>query len=65
MSLKIDMDIMVNGSDSQTNFTTKLLRLIFKADSQNKGKLRRGFPHAVETVEHYQETGEILDLSSD
>ncbi|KKM93999.1 hypothetical protein LCGC14_1202820 [marine sediment metagenome] len=65
MSIKIDMEIMFNGTDNQANFTTQLLHLIFKADQFNKGKLRLGFPHAVETVEYYQQTGEILDLSQD
>jgi len=65
MSLMIDMEIMLNGSDNQTNFTTQLLRLIFKADVLNKAKLRKGFPHAVETVVYYQQTGDILDLPQD
>ena len=65
MSIKIDMEIMLNGRDTQTNFTTQLLHLIFKADNSNKEKLRAGFPNAVRTVEHYQLTGDILDLESD
>ena len=62
MSIKIDMEIMLNGDDHQTNFTTKLLKLIFKADNQNKEKLRLGFPQAVRVVEHYQKTGEIIEV---
>jgi len=54
MSIKIDMEIMLNGDDHQTNFGTQLLKLIFKADGQNKEKLRLGFPQAVRAVEHYQ-----------
>jgi len=65
MSIKIDLDRIVNGSDSQTNFTTQLLRLIFKADSHNKALLRRVYPNAVEAVLHYQDFGEILDLPED
>jgi len=65
MSLQIDMTILTQGPDNQTNFTTQLLRLISKADQSNKEKLRLGFPHAVYTVEYYQETGEILDLDQD
>ena len=61
MTIKIDMEIMLNGDDHQTNFTTKLLKLIFKADEFNKERLRLGFPEAVRAVEHYQKTGEILD----
>ena len=62
MSIKIDMEIMLNGDDHQTNFGTKLLKLIFKADESNKEKLRLGFPQAVRAVEHYQRTGEILEV---
>ncbi len=62
MTIRIDMEIMLNGDDHQTNFTTKLLKLIFKADQQNKEKLRLGFPQAVRAVEHYQKTGEIIEV---
>lgn len=65
MSIKIDLDIIVNGSDNQTNFTTQLLRLIFKADRANMDKLKLGFPNAVEAISHYRETGDILDLPQD
>ncbi len=65
MSIKIDMEIMLNGDDHQTNFTTKLLKLIFKADSRNKERLRLGFPQAVKVVEHYQSTGEILEVGEE
>jgi len=61
MGIKIDMEIMLNGADNQTNFTTQLLRLIFKADRSNTEKLRLGFPLEVMAVEHYQRTGEIID----
>lgn len=65
MSLQIDMDIIVNGTNNQTNFTSQLLRLIFKADTLHKEKLRKSFPNAVQTVEHYRQKGEILDLPAD
>ena len=65
MSIRIDLDRIVNGSDKQTNFTTRLLKLIFTADLVNKAKLARGFPNAVHAVEHYKDTGEILDLEQD
>ena len=65
MSIRIDMEIMLNGNDNQTNFTTQLLKLIFKADSSNKGKLRLGFPQAVRAVEHYQRTGEIIEVGEE
>lgn len=65
MSIKIDLNFIVNGPDNQTNFTTQLLHLIFKADSRNKGLLRGSFPNAVQAVEYYQKTGEILDLPQD
>ena len=61
MSIKLDLDFLVNGADTQTNFTTQLLRLIFKADQFNKEKLRRGFPREVEAVEHYQATGDVIE----
>ena len=62
MTIRIDMEIMLNGDDHQTNFTTQLLKLIFKADQSNKEKLRLGFPQAVRAVEHYQRTGEIIEI---
>ena len=63
MSIVFDLHDLVNGSGKQTNFTTQLLKLIFKADYSNKERLRKGFPTAVKTVEHYQKTGEILDFA--
>lgn len=65
MSIKLDLDRIVNGSNNQTNFTSQLLRLIFKADLTNRAKLARGFPNAVHAVEHYIDTGEILNLDQD
>ncbi len=65
MSLQYDLHEIVEGSDSQTNFTTLLFKLIFKADSHNRELLRKGFPNAVLTVEEYQKTGIIKDLKSD
>jgi len=62
MSIKIDMEIMLKGNDHQTNFTTQLLKLIFKADRFNKEKLRLGFPEAVKAIEHFQRTGEIIEV---
>ena len=62
MTIRIDMEIWLNGNDHQTNFGTQLLKLIFKADMQNKEKLRLGFPQAVRAVEHYQKTGEIIEV---
>ena len=65
MSTKIDLHFIVNGPDKQTNFTTQLIKLIFKADVTNKAKLAQGFPNAVRTVDYYMNTGEILDLDQD
>ena len=62
MTIKIDMEIMLNGDDHQTNFTTQLLKLIFKADTPNRGKLALGFPSAVRAVEHYKRTGLIIEV---
>lgn len=65
MSIKIDLDEIVNGRDSQTNFTTQLLKLIMKADSRHKELLRQGFPNAVMTIEEFQNSGMLLDLEQD
>lgn len=65
MSLQFDLHGIVDGGDKQTNFSTMLLRLIFKADQHNRELLRKGFPHAVMTVEEYQKTGIIKDLPYD
>ena len=59
MSLFIDMPNILKG-EYRDNFTSLLLRLIFKADRSNREKLRKGFPDEVRIVEHYRETGEIL-----
>ncbi|MBA7601982.1 hypothetical protein ES703_09067 [subsurface metagenome] len=65
MGLTIDMKHIVHGPNNATNFTTQLLRLIFKADQRNRAKLRREYPNAVMIVETYQDTGEVLELESD
>jgi hypothetical protein len=65
MSLQIDLHEIVNGADKQTNFSTLLLKLIFKADEHNNELLRKGFPKAVLMVEQYQETGIIENLEYD
>ncbi len=65
MGLQIDLNEIVNGQDSQTNFTTLLLKLIFKADCHNKALLRKGFPNAVAAVEAYMIDGTVLDIPLD
>ena len=65
MSLQFDLHDLVNGSGKQTNFTTQLLKLIFKADNHNKELLRKGFPNAVSTIEEYQKTGNIENIDYD
>lgn len=65
MSIKIDLNCIVNGGTNQTNFTTQLLRLILRSDGANRYKISVMFPNAVETVLHWRETGEILDLPQD
>jgi len=65
MTIKIDLEKIVIGPNNQTNFTTQLLELIFKADRHHKELLRLGFPNAVMTVEEYQDSGRILDLEQD
>lgn len=65
MSMAYDLNQIVNGHDKQTNFTTRLLKLLLKVDEANKEKLRLGFPNAVSTIEHWRSTGDILDLEYD
>jgi len=38
---------------SETNFTSDLLRLIAKADPENRSILRSAFPRAVEAYERF------------
>ena len=64
MSYRIDMDNIVKGR-REDNFGSILLRLAMKADSHNLELIRKGFPNAVETVEHWRETSNILDLPYD
>lgn len=47
------------GVKDRDNFTSQLLRLIFKADHVNIAKLRLAYPAEVAMVEHYQKTGKI------
>ena len=65
MGLQFDLHDLVNGSGTQTNFTTQLLKLIFKADRHNKELLRKGFPNAVFTVEQYQQLGIFENVDYD
>ena len=59
MSKEYDLHDLVNGTGKQTNFTTMLIKLIFKADDNNIEQLRLGFPDVVAMVENYRKTGEI------
>ena len=65
MSLGVDMQLLNEKGTPQTNFGTKLLVLIAKADLHNRALIRKGFPNAVKVFEYWQETGEILDLEYD
>ena len=65
MSLKIDLENIVEGRDDATNFSTQLMRIVFKADIINKAKLRSIFPNLVRTVQAFMDTGEKLDLPYD
>jgi len=65
MSYQIDMDNIAKGRIKETNFSSILLRLVMKADSHNLELISKGFPNAVETVEHWRKTSKILDLPYD
>ncbi len=65
MPLKIDLENIVEGKNDFTNFSTQLMRIVFKADVINKAKLHTVFPNLVRTVQQYMDTGEKLDLSYD
>jgi hypothetical protein len=43
-----------SGREQVDNFTVKLLRLIAKADGDNRAKLGKAYPVEVEAVEIYQ-----------
>ena len=58
MSLGIDLKLLSKGvRPEQTNFGTKLFRLIQKADLYNRRLIQKGFPNAVKVYEHYLDTG--------
>ena len=57
MTVEYDLHDLMFGQGTQTNFTTMLLKLIFKADDTNKERLRMGFPHEVEVAENYLMSG--------
>ncbi len=65
MSIRIDLEDIVNGGDKYDNFTSQLLRLIMEADGINKVKLGHEFPNAVAAVVLFQETGQIRDFPQD
>jgi len=65
MPLKIDLENIVEGKNDFTNFSTQLMRIVFKADIINKAKLHTVFPNLVRTVQQYMDTGEKLDLPYD
>ena len=60
-----DLGNIVEGRNNATNFSTQLMRIVFKADVINKAKLHTVYPNLVRTVQQYQETGEMLDLPYD
>ena len=65
MSLEVDFRNVLNGRIGIDNFGAELIRLIFKADRINRAKLKQVYPNAVKMVEHYNKTGEILELDYD
>lgn len=65
MSYRIDLDIIVNGKNNATNFSSQLMRIVFKTDVINKAKLHTVYPNLVRTVQQFMDTGEILDLPDD
>lgn len=65
MSLKNDLQNIVEGKNDATNFSTQLMRVVFKADSANKWRLRQVYPNLVNTVDRFQTTGTKLDLPYD
>lgn len=65
MSLKIDLENIVEGKNDATNFSAQLMRIVFKADIINKAKLNTVYPNLVRTVQAYMDTGEKLDLPYD
>jgi len=65
MSLKNDLVNIVEGKNDATNFAAQLMRIVFKADSANKAKLRQVYPNLVDTVDTFQTSGKQLDLPYD
>lgn len=65
MTLKTDLTNIVEGKNDATNFSAQLMRIVFKADFENKRKLHLVYPNLVNTVESYQTFGEKLDLPYD
>lgn len=65
MSLKIDLENIVEGKNDATNFSAQLMRIVFKADRANKWRLNQVYPNLVTTVHRFQTTGTKLDLPYD
>lgn len=51
-------DILAGNGDW---FTAELLRLIAKADFENKAKIRLGFPEVVQAYDAWMESGDDDD----
>lgn len=65
MTLKIDLENIVEGKNDATNFSTQLMRIVFKADVINRVKLCSVYPNLVCTVRTFMDTGKKLDLPYD
>ena len=65
MSLKNDLENIVDGKNDATNFSAQLMRIVFKADLANKSRLIQVYRNLVATVDTYQRIGVKLDLPYD
>ena len=59
--LRIDLQNAFEPGRDADNFTVLLLRLIAKADSDNRAKLKKDFPVEVMAVEIYQRDCPYID----
>lgn len=61
--LDIELKNAFRGGSEYDNFTVQLLRLIAKADNDNRNLLRKGFPVQVAAVEIYRTTCPYVDAN--
>ncbi len=67
MTLKTDLDNIVNGDGKETNFASQMMKMYMRADGTNRFKIHSVWPNLADTVDGWKAspTQEIPDLPYD